>query len=279
MISSKRLTSEVLPTDGLNDTFVRELFALFQRYYDCVDEGRFRRDLREKDAVILLRDRLTGEVRGFSTQQTLRQTVAGRVVRALFSGDTIIDRAYWGEQELVRGWCHFAGQTLAGEPEVPLYWFLISKGYRTYLYLPLFFHRFRPQRDGVSEFFESELLDALAGTKFGSSYHPPTGTLRFRESQGQLKPGLADTPAGREDDPNVRFFLDRNPGYAHGDELVCLAEIAPGNMKSFARRWLLGGMRTPAGSACDTATWSRVAATHDSRESFPATQIRPVLQA
>ena len=210
-----------------------------------MDEERFRRDLREKDAVILLRDRWDGVVHGFSTQQIFRLTVAGRTVRALFSGDTIIDRAYWGEQELVRGWCHFAGRTLADDPATPLYWFLISKGYRTYLYLPLFFHRFLPGRDGVAGSFESQRLDALARAKFGRSYHPASGTLRFRESQGQLKPGLAETPAGREDNPHVRFFLERNPGYAHGDELVCLAEISPGNMKSFARRWLLEGTRTP----------------------------------
>ena len=261
MISSKRLTSEVLPAGGLTDAFVRELFTLFQRHYDCVDEDRFRHDLREKDAVILLRDRRSGEVRGFSTQQILRQTVGNRTVRALFSGDTIIDRAYWGEQELVRGWCHFAGQTLADEPENPLYWFLISKGYRTYLYLPLFFHCYLPTRDGDTSPFEQQLLDALASAKFGSSYHPLTGTLRFHASQGQLKPGLADIPTGREDDPNVRFFLDRNPGYAHGDELVCLAEIAPGNMKSFARRWLLGGMRA-----------------RGDREALPTIQACPVLQ-
>lgn len=244
MTSNKRLTSEVLPAGALDDAFVQELFALFRCYYDCVDEARFIRDLREKDAVILLRDTLTGEVRGFSTQQTLRHTIAGRMVRALFSGDTIIDRAYWGEQELVRGWCLFAGQTLAEEPGTPLYWFLISKGYRTYLYLPLFYHRFLPRGDEAGTAFEQRLLDGLAAEKFGGNYHPATGTLRFRKSQGQLKAGLIDTPAGREHDPNVQFFLERNPGYAQGDELVCLAEIAPGNMKSFARRWLLEGMRT-----------------------------------
>jgi hypothetical protein len=39
----------------------------------------------------------------------------------------------------------------------------------------------------------------------------------------------------------VRFFLEKNPGYARGDELVCVAEISPGNMRGLARRMLLDG--------------------------------------
>ena len=47
---------------------------------------------------------------------------------------------------------------------------------------------------------------------------------------------LARVPAGRQKDPRVRFFLERNPGYAAGDELVCLTEVGEGNMKGLAKR-------------------------------------------
>jgi hypothetical protein len=41
---------------------------------------------------------------------------------------------------------------------------------------------------------------------------------------------LVDVPAGRAADPHVRFFLERNPGFVRGDELVCLTRIADDNL-------------------------------------------------
>jgi hypothetical protein len=40
----------------------------------------------------------------------------------------------------------------------------------------------------------------------------------------------------------VRFFLDANPGYAAGDELVCLAPLDADNMKLFARQCFERGL-------------------------------------
>jgi hypothetical protein len=39
----------------------------------------------------------------------------------------------------------------------------------------------------------------------------------------------------------VRLFLDRNAGYADGDELVCLTELCASNLRSIARREFLRG--------------------------------------
>ena len=45
-------------------------------------------------------------------------------------------------------------------------------------------------------------------------------------------------PEGRQDDPHVHYFLERNPGYAEGDELVCLAEVSLANTHGIGHRWL-----------------------------------------
>jgi hypothetical protein len=72
----------------------------------------------------------------------LRFEAEGAPIMALFSGDTIISHHHWGEQELAHAWCYFAGQIKRQCPELPLYWFLIVKGHRTYRYLPAFTRRF-----------------------------------------------------------------------------------------------------------------------------------------
>ncbi len=235
------LESEVLRAADLEPQLCGELFAIYARHYDYADRGRFLDDLAEKDFVILLRDAGTGAARGFSTQRVLGASVDGRPVRALFSGDTIIDRDAWGEQELVRAWCRLAGRVRAAEPRTPLYWFLISKGYRTYLYLPLFYRDFYPRHDRPAPAFEQGLLDALCERKFGEHYDRGAGLIRFPRSLGQLKRDFADVPPKQRSNPHVKFFLARNPDFARGVELACLAEIAADNMRGLAQAMLREG--------------------------------------
>ena len=45
------------------------------------------------------------------------------------------------------------------------------------------------------------------------------------------------------DDPHVRFFLEHNPTYLQGTELVCLAPISLENTKSIGRRLIQQAVR------------------------------------
>lgn len=229
------LTSEIMRVADLSTSLIRQLFTIYSQYYDCVDEYQFQQDLSKKDYVIILRDSV-GRPRGFSTQQILRARIHDVPLRAVFSGDTIIDRPYWGEQELVKGWCRFAALVRSESPNTPLYWFLISKGYRTYLYLPIFFHTFYPRYDFATPPLEKEIMDALADAKFAEYYDPKSGLIEFPKSRGQVVKDLAGIPPNRLRNAHVRFFLLRNPHYAQGTELVCLAKIAPDNMRGLAAR-------------------------------------------
>jgi hypothetical protein len=237
-MNARRLTGQVVEAADLDPVEVAALYALHARLYAAASETAFRVDLAEKDWVVVLRDD-GGVIRGFSTLRLLHLTVDGTELRAIFSGDTGIDPAYWGGQALVRAWAGFMGELRARDPKRPLYWFLISKGYRTYLYLPYFFHAFYPRHDRPTPAFEQAVMDGLGRLKFGGAYDPATGLVTFPESHGHLAEDLTDVPAHRQADPHVRFFLARNPGYVRGDELVCLAEIGPTNMKGLARRRLV----------------------------------------
>jgi len=236
-MGERALQSRIVAVPDITETDRHTMYAIFARHYDCVSLVSFLSDLEEKDYVLVLTSD-EGIICGFSTQKVLRLTVRGVPIRAVFSGDTVVDRAYWGEQELGRSWCHYVSWVYAEEPDVPLYWFLISKGYRTYLYLPLFFERFYPSCDMATPEFEQFVLEALAGVKFPNDYRPERGIVEFAHSKGQLKPHLAEIPARRLRDRPVQCVLQRNPGYDIGHELACLAETSPLNMKLFAGRIL-----------------------------------------
>jgi len=229
--------SEIVPAMRLTTSDRRKLYELLERHYEHVSWVQFEADLLEKDAVIVLRD-ASGLPCGFSTQKVMHIIVDGIPGRAIFSGDTIIDPNHWGEQELGHAWCRYVGQVRAAEPETPLFWFLISKGYRTYLYLPVFFKTYYPACAWPTPAAEQRILNALASAKFPEDYDAERGLVVFQESRGNLKPELAAVPPHRLKNQHVQFFLSCNPSYSQGTELACLAEISPENMRSYSARIL-----------------------------------------
>ena len=59
-----------------------------------------------------------------------------------------------------------------------------------------------------------------------------------------LREGLDEGPEGRLADPHIAFFLEKNPGWIRGDELVCLTEPIEENLTPAGRRmWREGRVR------------------------------------
>src|SRR5262249_26242236 len=151
--------------------------------------------------------------------------VAGRPVKALFSGDTIVDRDHWGDNALAHVWGCLALSLIDDHAGAELYWFLISKGYRTYRFLPLFFHEFYPRHDAPTPAEVKAVLDGLGRHKYPATYDAAAGVVRADRFKDRLRPGLAELTPQRLRDPHVRFFAERNPGHVHGEELCCLAPL------------------------------------------------------
>jgi hypothetical protein len=214
----------------------RAMFALFDAHYLNADWTTFCSDLAEKPWVILIEDEAGERVRGFSTQMIVETRSEGKRIRALFSGDTVIDRESWGDQALARTWGRFALSLMERWPEDQLYWLLISKGYKTYRFLPLFFHEFYPRYDQPAPAWAKELLDRLAAQKFGSAYEASRSVVRANPSKDRLRPGVADVTPQRLRDPHVHFFVQRNSGHQRGDELCCLAPLIRSNFTEAAWR-------------------------------------------
>lgn len=235
----KRLTTRTLTAAGLPENTLAALYDLYAAYYGGTSFTLFRRDLADKDHVLLLED-AEHRIRGFSTLKIIRDHHQGRPVCVLFSGDTIIDHRYWGEQTLPLAWCRLAGQIQAQHPGIPLYWLLIVKGDRTYRYLNAFSRDYHPNRRHPTPPDVQAFIDRLAHARFGSAYHVHSGLVCHAETQGYLKAEWHTPPAARN--PEAQYFHTRNPGAAHGDELVCLTRLTPENLRSFALRGFEQGL-------------------------------------
>jgi len=234
------LRGRLVARDALDDRIRRAMFDLLASHFDGVDPRTFDEDLAAKHAAILLEDE-RGTLRGFSTMRVCRSPALGPRATVVYSGDTIVERAWWGSPALARTWIA-AVRRLAFAPDDALYWLLLTSGFRTYRFLPVFFRRFHPRHDEATPQDARARLDLLARELFGTRYDAASGVVRFERPQ-VLAPELLEVPDGRRADPHVRFFLERNPGYVRGDELVCLTRVADDNLTPAGRRMTRGGER------------------------------------
>ena len=234
------LVGRVVAPSALAAPQIDAMYALLAAYFDNVNRAQFQRDLCEKDWVVLLCDGASGAVQGFSTLMQLHVTVDARPIVALFSGDTIIDRAYWGEAELPRIWGKHVFDLADILAPTPVYWFLISSGYKTYRFLSVFFREFYPSYCHATPPHIQHILDTLGTAKFPDEYDPAAGVIRFRQAS-PLRAGVAAVTPRRLKDPHVAFFAARNPGHAHGEQLACLVEINRVNITPAGQRMLDAG--------------------------------------
>jgi hypothetical protein len=232
-----RLAGTVRRVEDLTCSEKDRMYAVLARYFLGLTRSRFERDLAEKEWAILLTDTSQGEIQGFSTLMRLQIAVDGRPVVAFFSGDTIIHREYWGEAVLPRLWGRHVLAVAKTIQDARVFWFLISSGYRTYRYLPLFFREFYPTYRRRTPPAIKRVMDALGRSKFPSEYEPTRGVIRFAEAT-PLRPGVSTIGERQLRNRHVAFFVEANPGHANGDELVCLAELRPTNLTKAAQRML-----------------------------------------
>jgi hypothetical protein len=248
-----KLSGRLVEVRKLSATQRDAMFMLMDRHYANVQRSIFDADLDDKQWVIEVRASIGGPLCGFSTQRLLDVEVDEspsppaplplgarggnkRPVRALFSGDTIIDREHWGDQALVHIWGRLALSLIDADPEAELYWFLISQGYKTYRFLPVFFHEFYPRHDVPTPTWVAPVIGALARARYADEYDAAAGVIRATPRQYRLREGIADISAERLSDPHVRFFQERNPGHSQGDELCCVAPLTRANFTRAAYR-------------------------------------------
>ena len=223
----------------LSSSLRERMLRLYLSVYDGVTEEVFFADLDAKDRVLLLLAQDQNLV-GFTTLE-IRHYPWGQVV---YSGDTVVEQAHWGQQSLALEWIGLMGELKSQSPELPLYWLLLVKGHRTFLYLPVFGKSFWPHWE-IDRSDLKPLADRLAGQRFGNLYNPVTGVVEFPVSRGHLRTELAEPSHDELQRPAVQFFVQKNPEFRRGHELVCLCEVEESNMKPLTRRVFLTRRNLP----------------------------------
>jgi len=216
-----RLHGSILPIEQVCREDRDTMYALMAACYANIRRTAFEADLDAKHWLVQLRSRATGELVGFSTQVLLQVDVLSTTVDALYSGDTVVDRCHWGDPALAHVWGNFALDLINRNTSRPLYWFLTSKGFRTYRFLPLFFCEFYPRADMPTPSWDRAVLDALGVRVASTRFDRASQIIRADGAKDFLKAEIGAPQSRMTKDRHVRFFVESNPGHARGDELCC----------------------------------------------------------
>lgn len=233
----KNISSRIVSIASLSVRQIEQMFRLMAKYYQNMVKETFLKDLREKKEAILLVDQ-SGMIRGFSTIAAMACDIGGETVSAIFSGDTIIDKDYRNNTELSNCFCSYLWSNAQGDRRC--YWYLISKGYKTYRHLSVFFNDFCPSFMNETSEFERELIEKLSRIRYGGRFNKETGILEAENGAVCLKCGLSERESANLDNPHIRYFFEKNPGFIQGDELACIAEVRSDNITKAFRRAIRG---------------------------------------
>jgi hypothetical protein len=225
-----KLKAKLVAAHAISMADRKTMFGILSRYYDGVCWESFKTDLAEKSHVILLVEEggaNHGAIQGFSTVMSGELEIQGKRVITVFSGDTILEPKHWGSPALGIGFIKFLLSLKFRNPLTPVYWFLISKGYKTYLLMSNNFTEFYPNPEKTTPSFEAEMMDAYYGKKYRAEYDSSRRIITFGDKQTcRLKEQVAAiTEENRAKFPKIAFFETLNPGWERGDELACVAKM------------------------------------------------------
>lgn len=220
------LWSKTLRIQQLKREDKARMYEILNKYYEEVTEAQFLADLHKKNAVIIMMDRAENRIQGFSTILDVKMNVNGKKILGAFSGDTIVERAYWGQGTLGKAFLAYMLKQKLKNPFQTFYWFLISKGYKTYLLManncPTHYPRF--EKETPSEVVD--VMNSFYKNAYPNEFDPKSGVIVFSGPTCHLKSGIAAVEQVlAEQNPRIDYFSKRNPDWHKGNELACVATI------------------------------------------------------
>ncbi|MEA9356986.1 hypothetical protein SHI21_12245 [Bacteriovorax sp. PP10] len=225
-VKKNKLVALVINPKAIESGELTRMYHLFCQYYEGHPFETFKKDLYEKEDVILLKDSRSKEIQGFSTILKVKITKDNKDYYGIYSGDTVVANEYWGSPALGIMFLKYLWMQKIKNPFRPLYWFLISKGYKTYLLMANNFVVHYPRYEENTKSHHQELMNSFYSKKFKESYHGKENLVIPSGDTCHLKSDVADIHCELLGLPRVKFFQEKNPKWQEGVELCCIAEMS-----------------------------------------------------
>jgi hypothetical protein len=234
----EKVVAETVPLTQVNPKDILDMYGLFCQYYDNVEFDTFVRDLNKKRAVIMIRERKTRGLRGFSTITEVPLKFKGRSALGVFSGDTIMHKDNWGSSALQGAFFKYMLTAIVRNPHRRVFWLLISKGYKTYLLLANNWDNYYPRIDKPVQPEYEAIVESYCAQLWPGKYDKAAKVLNFGPDSQCLKGEVTPiTDHMRSNFPKIAFFEKCNPNWEDGVELPCVGEAKISNALTYGQKF------------------------------------------
>jgi len=203
---------------------IRDMFRVFCRYYENTSLDQFITDLGKKQGAFIVRRRVDNVIVGFSTLGVYHMTVDGKKVRGIFSGDTILEKEYWGNRAINAEFVKRVLIEAIKDPFTAQYWFLISKGYKTFLLLSRNFPEYFPHPQQENTHMKN-IVETYCDQLFPGCLDRNSMVLDFGDGYNCLKNNVTPITDEQRQEEDIAFFEQKNPEWTRGCELPCVARV------------------------------------------------------
>lgn len=215
-----RIYTRYQPLDKITVQDIRAMFKVFCRYYENTSLEQFMADLGKKAGAFIIRRKADDAIVGFSTLGIYPMEVDGRRIRGIFSGDTILEKEYWGHRAMNAAFVKRVLWEAIKDPFTPQYWFLISKGYKTFLLLTRNFPQYYPHPERETPHLK-HIVEAYCDKLFPGKLDRQSMLLDFGDGYNCLKNNITPISDEQREEADIAFFEQRNPTWERGTELPC----------------------------------------------------------
>jgi CRP-like cAMP-binding protein len=225
---------------------IDSLYEVHRRIFDGVEREAFARYVVESKAEhtwLLLHKNEAGELVGYFALHIFEKQLGDEPL-AVFRAEAGLLREYRGGNVTVRFWMEWVLRYVLKHPGRRVFYMGSLVHPSSYWLVAQHCGEVWPRRDLETPPELLAFMDTLA-TEFGlEKVHPDRPLVR------KVGWRTRETEVEREywahcDKPEVRYFLEANPGYGEGHGLVAVVPITPKNLRSIARSLLTKWMRRP----------------------------------
>ena len=109
--------------------------------------------------------------------------------------------------------------------------------FKAYLVFTKSLEEFYPTRQQENPEHIQKVIDHIGRENYGASYNIGLGTVC--KDQVLVNDPCVHIPLKYQDDPDIRFYTQANPGYTQGHGLIALAPLSGTNFMKLANRLMM----------------------------------------
>jgi len=231
MSAKMRLHFYVCPTEIMDESSVAELFKFLNYHLDSsVDIQGFHKVLLSYTFAVLFRERRDGSLRGLFLMSRDRYKRKDKSYTVLRLGLGFFEKEYRGGPYIYYVFSYFRIKEFFLHPFTPFYVFGKVFSYKSYAVLTHnSAHVYPSYSQDTPEEIGEIINDFAKKVKLPEEVYDPVKFVLKRETVA-MKEFVSEPDQADMDDPNVKFFIERNPGWSKGHQLLTLSSVTPNDI-------------------------------------------------